>query len=69
MQQFVDQVVHTFYAAWQAYCTKLSYVWLEKYNVRDAPDRRVARMIEKENKKERDKEKKKRNEIVRVMQR
>ncbi|CAK8688470.1 unnamed protein product [Clavelina lepadiformis] len=60
-----DEVVHTFYAFWQSYFTKLSYVWIEKYDVHDAPDRRIARLIEKENKKERDKEKKKRNEIVR----
>ena len=61
-----SQVVHPFYATWQSYCTKLTYVWVDKYDVHEAPDRRVARLIEKENKKERDKERKKRNELIRV---
>nr|CAB3238882.1 ZF(U1like)-8 Zn-finger (U1-like)-8 [Phallusia mammillata] len=60
-----ESVVHLFYGVWQSYCTKLTYVWVEKYDVHEAPDRRIARLIEKENKKERDKEKKNRNEIIR----
>uniref|UniRef100_F7AIP5 DnaJ homolog subfamily C member 21 n=1 Tax=Ciona intestinalis TaxID=7719 RepID=F7AIP5_CIOIN len=60
-----DEVVHLFYSSWQSYRTKLSYVWKDKYNARDAPDRRIARIIEKENKKEREKEKRKRNDLIR----
>lgn len=59
------EIVHKFYAYWQSYSTKRSFVWLEPYDVRDAPNRRVARLIEKENKKIRDKAKKERNEQVR----
>lgn len=58
--------VHQFYAYWQSYCTSKSFVWLDKYNILDAPNRRVARLIEKENKKIRDAAKKKRNEEIRV---
>lgn len=59
-------LVYKFYSFWQSYCTKKSFDWLDKYNVIDAPNRRVARLIEKENKKERDSAKKKRNEEIRV---
>lgn len=62
-----DDEVHEFYSAWQSYCTHLSYVWESQYDVKEAPNRRVARIIEKENKKERDKHKRKRNELVREL--
>lgn len=66
-QSSYNDEVHEFYSAWQSYCTQLSYVWESQYDVKEAPNRRVARMIEKENKKERDKHKKKRNELVREL--
>nr|AGB51309.1 HSP40-like protein [Botryllus schlosseri] len=62
-----DDVVHEFYSSWQSYCTHLSYVWESQYDVKEAPNRRVARLVEKENKKVRDKHKKKRNELVREL--
>lgn len=58
--------VHRFYSYWQSYCTKRTFMWLDKYNIMEAPNRRVARLIEKENKKGRDAARKKRNEEVRV---
>ncbi|XP_054006273.1 dnaJ homolog subfamily C member 21 [Hylaeus anthracinus] len=60
-----EEVVHTFYAYWQSYSTKRSFAWLDPYDVRSAPNRKVARLIEKENKKIRDKAKRERNEQVR----
>lgn len=60
-----EDVVHPFYAYWQSYSTKKSYAWLDPYNIRDAPNRRVVRAAEKENKKVRDKARKQRNEEVR----
>ena len=60
-----DEVVHSFYAHWQSYCTKRSFVWKETFDTRQAPDRYTARRMEKENKKQRDAAKKERNEIVR----
>lgn len=62
-----DEEVHEFYSSWQSYCTHLSYVWESQYDVKEAPNRRVMRLIEKENKKVRDKHKKKRNELVREL--
>jgi DnaJ family protein A protein 5 len=46
--------------------TAKSYVWVEKYDTREAPDRRCRRLMEAENKKLRNAAKKKRNEEVRV---
>ena len=60
-----DEVVHSFYAHWQSYCTKRSFVWKETFDTRQAPDRYTARRMEKENKKQRDAAKKERNETVR----
>lgn len=56
-----------FYSHWLSYCTLKSYVWVEKYDTREAPNRRVSRLMEKENKKLRDQAKKKRNEEVRAL--
>jgi DnaJ family protein A protein 5 len=60
-----EDVVHPFYAYWQSYSTKKSYAWLDPYDIRDAPNRRMVRAVEKENKKVRDKARKQRNEEVR----
>lgn len=62
-----EEVVQPFYAFWQSYSTFKSYVWLEKYNIREAPNRRVQRLMEKDNKKIRDAAKKERNEEVRAL--
>lgn len=59
--------VHKFYSYWMSYCTPKTYSYLDKYNINDAPNRRIARIIEKENKKIRDSAKKKRNEEIRVL--
>ncbi|XP_033208311.1 dnaJ homolog subfamily C member 21 [Belonocnema kinseyi] len=60
-----EDVVHDFYAYWQSYSTKRSFAWLDPYDIRDTPNRRVLRIVEKENKKIRDKAKRERNEQVR----
>ncbi|XP_078378890.1 dnaJ homolog subfamily C member 21-like [Oculina patagonica] len=62
-----EEVVQPFYAHWQSYSTQKSYVWLEKYNLKEAPNRRVQRLMEKDNKKIRDAAKKERNEEVRAL--
>lgn len=64
-QSSYDEVVHNFYAYWQSYSTKRSFAWLEPYDIRETPNRRVLRLVEKENKKVRDKAKRERNEQVR----
>lgn len=62
-----EEVVQPFYAYWQSYSTLKSYVWLEKYDIREAPNRRVQRLMEKDNKKIRDAVKKERNEEIRAL--
>ena len=59
--------VKLFYDYWQSYCTFKTFVWHEKYDIRQAPNRRVARAMEKENKKLRDAAKKERNEEIREL--
>lgn len=62
-----DAVVKPFYDYWENYFTAKSYVWVEKYDTREAPDRRVRRIMEAENKKLRDAARKERNEEVRAL--
>ncbi|KAM0427154.1 hypothetical protein ACHAPT_007581 [Fusarium lateritium] len=49
-----ETVVKPFYAAWTGFSTVKSFAWKDKYRLSDAPDRRVRRLMEKENKKMRD---------------
>ncbi|KAK0158216.1 hypothetical protein PV328_009248 [Microctonus aethiopoides] len=60
-----EDVVHPFYAYWQSYSTKRSFAWLDPFDIRDISNRRVLRLVEKENKKVRDRAKRERNEQVR----
>lgn len=45
-----DDVVRPFYAAWNGFATKKSFSWEDAYRYSEAPDRRLRRMMEKENK-------------------
>ncbi|KAH6890993.1 hypothetical protein B0T10DRAFT_299480 [Thelonectria olida] len=49
-----EAVVKPFYAAWAGFSTAKSFAWKDKYRLSDAPDRRVRRLMEKENKKMRE---------------
>ncbi|KAK3594145.1 hypothetical protein CHS0354_040921 [Potamilus streckersoni] len=62
-----EEIVKPFYDFWETYCTAKSYVWEDKYDIQEAPDRRVRRLMEAENKKLRDAAKKERNEEVRQL--
>lgn len=62
-----DEVVHLFYGFWESYTTAKSYVWVEKYDTREAPNRQIRRLMEQDNKKLRDKAKKERNEEIREL--
>lgn len=44
-----DDIVKPFYAAWNGFATRKSFSWEDVYRFSDAPDRRVRRMMEKEN--------------------
>ncbi|KAI0157030.1 DnaJ-domain-containing protein [Hypoxylon sp. FL1284] len=46
-----DKVAKTFYSRWSNFSTRLSFAWKDKWRLSDAPDRRVRRLMEKENKK------------------
>lgn len=49
-----DAVAKRFYSVWSGFSTKKSFSWRDKYRLQEAPDRRVRRLMEKENKKFRD---------------
>ncbi|XP_043242237.1 dnaJ homolog subfamily C member 21-like [Amphibalanus amphitrite] len=66
-QSVFEEVVQPFYAHWQSYCTRKTYTWLDKYDIRQGPNRWTVRQMEKENKKIRDKARKERNEEVRAL--
>lgn len=66
-QSSYEDVVGPFYGYWESYCTLKSYVWVEKYDTREAPHRQVRRAMEQENKKLRDKARKERNEEVKAL--
>ncbi|KAK2149764.1 hypothetical protein LSH36_437g02101 [Paralvinella palmiformis] len=66
-QSSYEEVVAAFYAFWESYCTAKSYVWAEKYDTREAPNRQIRRLMEQDNKKLRDKAKKEHNEEVRAL--
>ncbi|CAK1555429.1 unnamed protein product [Leptosia nina] len=57
--------VHEFYAYWMAYSTNKSYVWLDQYEISQGDNRRVIKLMEKENNKIRQKARKERNEEIR----
>ncbi|KAI1204170.1 DnaJ-domain-containing protein [Annulohypoxylon truncatum] len=46
-----DIVAKAFYNRWSKFSTKLGFAWKDKWRLSDAPDRRVRRLLEKENKK------------------
>ncbi|KAI0404041.1 DnaJ domain-containing protein [Xylaria palmicola] len=46
-----DAVAKAFYSRWSNFSTRLSFSWKDKWRLSDAPDRRVRRLMEKENKK------------------
>ncbi|KAB5518792.1 hypothetical protein GE09DRAFT_513465 [Coniochaeta sp. 2T2.1] len=46
-----DSVARPFYNVWSSFSTKKSFSWKDKYRLTEAPDRRIRRLMEKENKK------------------
>lgn len=62
-----DDVVRPFYAMWTGFGTRKSYSWKDQYRLSDAPDRRIRRLMEKENKKLREDAIQEYNEAVRSL--
>jgi len=58
--------VKQFYAVWSGFRTLKSFSWCDLYRYSDAPDRRIKRIMEKENKKFRDTGIREFNDSVRV---
>ncbi|GLB40594.1 putative dnaJ molecular chaperone homology domain [Lyophyllum shimeji] len=56
-----------FYGAWINFVTCKDFAWSEQWNVAEAPDRRVRRAMEKENKKARDDARREYNDAVRSL--
>mmetsp|Transcript_7172 Transcript_7172/g.8238 ORF Transcript_7172/g.8238 Transcript_7172/m.8238 type:complete len:490 (-) Transcript_7172:31-1500(-) len=56
--------VSRFYKAWENFSSVLNVSWSDKYDVREADNRRVRRLMEEENKKTRKATKKKWNETI-----
>ncbi|KAF9357794.1 hypothetical protein BGX26_003055 [Mortierella sp. AD094] len=59
-----DSDVKQFYNAWLTFSSQKSFSWCDKYRLSEAPDRRVRRAMEKENKKFRDTARKEFNDTV-----
>ena len=56
--------VGAFYKGWESYSSCLGFAWADQYDTKEAPDRRVRRAMEDENKKARRKARKERNEDI-----
>lgn len=62
-----ERVVRPFYAVWNGFATRKPFSWKDVYRYSDAPDRRVRRMMEKENKRSRDDAIREFNETIRSL--
>lgn len=56
-----------FYSVFMNFQSRKSFGWFDKYDLRDAPDRRVKRLMEKENKRARDAARREYNDAVRSL--
>ena len=59
--------VRAFYSFWTGFATNKSFSWKDLYRLSDAPDRRVRRLMEKENKRTRDEAVREFNDAVRSL--
>ncbi|KAJ7158927.1 hypothetical protein C8R46DRAFT_906837 [Mycena filopes] len=57
----------TFYAAWTNFSTAKDFAWLDQWNLTEAPDRRVRRLMEKDNKKAREDGRREYNDTIRSL--
>jgi|SRR5579862_1773193 len=59
--------VRQFYSAWMTFSTFKSFSWKDQWKYSDAPDRRIKRAMEKENKRLRDAARREFNDTVKVI--
>lgn len=57
--------VKEFYQFWMQFSSRKSFAWKDKHDLRDAPDRRVRRLLEKDNKRARDVARREYNDAIR----
>lgn len=63
---YQDQV-RDFYTAWASFSSRKGFGWKDGYRLHDAPDRRMRRGMEKENKRMRDEGRREYNDVVRSL--
>jgi curved DNA-binding protein CbpA len=61
-----DQV-RDFYTAWSSFASRKGFQWKDGHRLHDAPDRRVRRAMEKENKRMRDEARREYNDVIRSL--
>ncbi|KAI0667800.1 DnaJ domain-containing protein [Trametes maxima] len=61
------QCARTFYNYWVNFVTSKEFEWADQWNIAEAPDRRVRRLMERDNKKARDEARKEYNDAVRSL--
>ncbi|KAF2648602.1 DnaJ-domain-containing protein [Lophiostoma macrostomum CBS 122681] len=62
-----EDVVRDFYGGWSGFATRKNYAWKDRYRLSEAPDRRIRRMMEKENKRFREEGIREFNDAVRTL--
>lgn len=62
-----EPAARNFYNAWTNFATLKDFVWMEQWNLAEAPDRRVRRLMERDNKKARDEARKDYNDTIRQL--
>ena len=62
-----EDVVRPFYASWNGFATRKSYSWKDVYRLSEAPDRRIRRLMERENKRHREEAIQEFNDAVRSL--
>jgi DnaJ family protein A protein 5 len=62
-----EDVVKPFYASWSGFSTRKTFSWVDVHRYADAPDRRIRRLMEKENKRLRDEAIREYNDAVRSL--
>lgn len=62
-----EPVVSNFYQNWMHFSSNQSFAYADKYRLSEAPNRQVRRLMEKDNKKMREAERKKFNDTVRSL--
>jgi DnaJ family protein A protein 5 len=62
-----NEVVRPFYATWNGFATKKTFAWKDIHRYSEAPDRRIRRLMEKENKRLRDEGVREFNDAVRSL--